>query len=312
MTGTRVFITGATGFIGSHLTRLLVHQGYTVFALVRPTADLWRISDLTASINLVEGDLAAFDSWERELQSIRPEVCFHLAWFNVPREFISSLENLQMLHVSLRLADYLARSGCKKLIAAGTCAEYDSDFGYLSETSQTKPRSLYAACKLALFLILEQQLPMLKMDFAWMRLFHLYGPREDSRRLVPYVICSLLRNEPARLTTGDQIRDFLHVEDVAAALWATGEGNLTGPINVGSGKPIAVRDIASQIGNLLDRSHLIRLGAEEHWDTTIPFICANNMLLKTKTNWAPQFSLADGLQHTIAWWRSHIDAPNLV
>ena len=104
------------------------------------------------------------------------------------------------------------------------------------------------------------------MQVAWLRLFYQYGPFEHERRLMPTVIRALLHNQSVKITKGKQIRDFLHVEDVAAAIWTVARSDLSGPVNIGSGQPVAVRDIVTQIGlilgvlppsiKLLSRDHL--------------------------------------------------------
>lgn len=300
----RVLITGVTGFIGSHLARLLVREGYTVYALIRSTSNVWRIKDILQSLYVIRGDVVALNEWEQQLGKIQLDICFHLAWYAVPGKYLTSLENFNMVIASLRFASRLASLGCKKFIAAGTCVEYDTNLGYLSEVSPTKPRSPYAASKLALQLILEQLGSVTGMKVAWTRLFYLYGPSEDEQRLVPYVICSLLRNQVARVTEGKQVRDFLHVEDVAAAIWAVAQSDLTGPVNIGSGIPVTVRDIVTRIGAILGKSELIALGAVPYAAADPMFICANNSRLRS-TTWVPRFDLDQGLSDTIEWWKQH-------
>ena len=302
----KVFITGATGFIGSHVTRLLLSDGCEVHALVRESSDLWRINDVVPSLRLVRCDLLAFDALHAHLERIQPDVCIHLAWYAVPGKYLTSLENLSLLNASLHLASRLASLGCQRFVGIGTCFEYDTRLGYLSETSPTRPRNLYAASKLALQVVLEQLANTTGMEVAWLRLFYQYGPFENERRLVPSVICSLLRHQVAKVTQGEQIRDFLHVEDVAAAIWAVAQSDLSGAVNIGSGKPIAVRDIVTQIGAILNRPELIAPGVLPYNPSDPMFICANNRRLTENTTWVPRHDLEQGLQHTIVWWQRHL------
>jgi nucleoside-diphosphate-sugar epimerase len=298
-----VLITGATGFIGSHLTRLLVHEGCTVHALIRRSSNPWRINDVLQSVRPIYGDLDTFNECRERVAGIRPEVCFHLAWYAEPGKYMSSEENVNMLAGSLDLARHLASSGCRRLVSVGTCFEYDTDLGYLSESSPTKPRSLYAASKLGLYAVLQHFLSGRGIELAWVRLFYQYGPYEDPRRLVPSVICSLLRGERAKVSKGFQIRDFLHVEDVAAAIWAVGRGSLSGAVNVGSGKPVTVREVATAIGSVLGRQDLIEFGGLAVETSEPIFVCANNRRLTETTGWLPRYDLEKGLQSTINWWK---------
>ena len=302
----RVLLTGATGFVGSHVARLLVSEGCEVHTVVRDSSDLWRINDVVPFLRLVRCDLLAVDELDVYLERIQPDLCIHLAWYAVPGKYLTSLENLSLLNASLRLAARLAGLGCKRFIGVGTCIEYDTSLGYLSEESPTKPCNLYAASKLALQIVLKQLANITGMEVAWPRIFYLYGPFENERRLAPSVICSLLRNQVAKVTKGEQIRDFLHVEDVAAAIWAVAQSDLSGAVNIGSGKPVAVRDIVTQIGAILNRPELIAPGVLPYNPSDPLFICANNRRLTESTTWVPRHDLEQGLQHTIVWWQRHL------
>ena len=301
-----IFLTGATGFIGSHLARRLVGEGHTVHALVRPGSDLWRIRDILPALRLVQGDLLAPEGVTEQLAAVQPELCLHLAWYAVPGRYLTALENLAMLSASLRLAGDLAQVGCRRLVVTGTCFEYNTDVGRLAEDSATRPRHLYSACKLALLHVLQQLSLDTGLEVAWPRVFYLYGPGEDERRLVPSVVLSLLRGQPARLTSGEQVRDFLHVADVAAAIWAVAQSGLRGPVNIGSGHPVAVRALAETIGALLQRPDLLNFGALPQAEADPPVVYADNRRLVEGADWAPRFDLEEGLRDTIHWWQERV------
>ncbi|MFZ1058981.1 MAG: NAD-dependent epimerase/dehydratase family protein, partial [Candidatus Rokuibacteriota bacterium] len=248
-----MLVTGATGFIGSHVLRILVEEGCDVHGLIRPESDLRRVEALLPRVGVVRADLYDTEAITAHLERLRPDLCVHLAWTTEPGKYLRSLENLKLLEASWKLASRLAEAGCKRLVAAGTCFEYDIDAGYLSEQTPTRPRTLYAAAKVSLALLLEQLQSSTGMEVAWVRLFYQYGPHEDERRLVPSVILSLLQDRPAAVSAGTQVRDFLHVEDVARAISAVARSGLTGPVNVGSGQPVTVREVVATIGALTGR-----------------------------------------------------------
>lgn len=298
----KVLITGANGFVGSHVARLLVAEGCEVHVLLRESSNRWRIQDILPSLHLWQSDLLAFVTVNNYLQKIKPELCIHLAWYAEPGKYLNSQENLNSLQASLNLLSQLAEVGCQRFVGIGTCFEYDLDLGYLSESSMIKPITLYAATKVALASILQQFAQITEMEMAWIRLFYQYGPMEDERRLIPAIITSLLRDEVVKITKGEQIRDFLHVEDVASAICAVANSHLSGIVNVGSGQPITVREIALELGDLLGKTHLINLGALPYRINDPMFICANNKLLKESTDWLPKYSLTDGLKNTIDWY----------
>ncbi|WP_447980620.1 NAD-dependent epimerase/dehydratase family protein [Candidatus Nitrospira bockiana] len=303
----KVLVTGAAGFIGSHVVRRLIASGCHVYALVRPGSDLSRLRDLLPCVQLVQGDLCGADGIASALESLRPERCIHAAWYVVPGRYLTARENVDMVGATLRLAAQLTALGCGRFVGIGTCAEYDHEYGYLSENTPTHPATLYGASKLGLHLVLHQLGAVSGMEVAWVRLFYQFGPWEDSRRIVPWIIRSLLADQEVKVTAGEQVRDFLHVEDVASAICAVADSRLIGPVNIGSGVPVRLRDVLSGIGRIIGRPELIRLGAVPYRPvpTDPPFVCANNSRLKTATGWHPSFELDEGLHQTIDWWRQH-------
>jgi nucleoside-diphosphate-sugar epimerase len=304
----RVLITGAAGFIGSQLTRLLVQEGAEVYALLRPQADPWRIRDLLPNLQVVEGDLLHPEqAWLDSLGSIHPDSCFHFAWYAEPGIFLTSPLNLQYLSASLALAEGLAKAGCHKLVMAGSFSEYDQDLGYLSENSALKPNTPYGATKVALYQVLSLWAPAAGVEILWPRIFSVYGPGEHEKRFVPAVILAALRGEVTRLTPGEQLRDYQHVADAAAAVWAATQKGMTGPLNIGSGKPVAIGELAMRIGELLGHPELIHLGDLPYREGDPMFVCANTRLLQSSTGWKPKFDLQSGLGETIEWWKNHLE-----
>jgi nucleoside-diphosphate-sugar epimerase len=305
----RILITGATGFIGSHLTRQLAASGNEISVLLPPGAGLDRINDVSASLHVIPGDVLNPGDVAACLAEAKPDLCFHLAWYVEPGKYLSSEMNLDHLEAGVRLARQLAAAGCRRLVVTGTCFEYDlarqdaSGRERLSERSPTAPRSLYAACKSSLQQVLEQLSALSGMAVAWPRLFYQYGPFEDERRLVPVIILALLEGRSVALTPGEQVRDYLHVEDVASAIMATGLGSLTGPVNIGSGTPVTVREIAEALGRVAGRPDLLAFGARDYAPDDPPFVCADNRRLVEGTSWSPHWTLEAGLTQTLEWFR---------
>ncbi|MGD0651542.1 MAG: NAD(P)-dependent oxidoreductase [Verrucomicrobiia bacterium] len=306
----KIFLTGATGLIGSHVARELLKERHEVHALVRSQSNLWRIEDINPALSgikpalrLVHGDL--LDS-----SFIPPpssfDCCIHLAWYVEPGKYLASPANLDFLCASLRLAKNFADRGCRRLVASGSCLEYDASDRPLNESSPTRPRHLYSAVKLALYHALDGFCKTADMQFAWTRFFYQYGPGEDPRRLVPTAINSLLRGQVCNLTPGDQVRDFLHVADVASAVVAVAQSRLTGAVNIGSGVPVTIREIAGTIAALLGRPDLIALGAQPYQPGDPMHIVADNKRLRQNTDWKPQCDLETGLRETIEWWRARL------
>jgi UDP-glucuronate decarboxylase len=305
----RVLLTGATGFVGSNVARALLHDGHEVLAISRAGSERSRIVDIQAELHIVDHDLLS-DSAE-SLAALRPEMCIHAAWYVEPGHYLSSSLNVDFLAASTRLAFALAESGCGRLVGLGTCFEYDVDSGRLSEETPTRPRHLYSASKLSLFLLLEQIAALTELEVAWARLFYLYGPYENERRLVSSVAQGLVRGERVEVTPGEQLRDFLHVEDVGSALAAIAGSSVLGPINVCSGEPVTVREIVERLGRAAGRPDLVALGARPYPDGEPTVVLGDNGRLRSEVGWSPRIRLSEGLEQTWQWWRDQASLPRI-
>lgn len=300
----KVFVTGASGFIGAHVTRALLASGHSVTALVVPGDSLWRLEEAIGKFSVVTGRVADRDLLRRALNEFRPEACIHLAWYAEPGNYLTSPENIASLTDSLSLLDELIQTGCRQVIMAGTCAEYDTEKGFLREDTPARPTTLYAATKLAGCLIGQQLAAAAKINFAWGRIFYPYGPQEDPRRLVPAAICALQQGRSFPATLGEQVRDYIFIEDVAAAFCVMLEKQANGVFNISSGAPVTIRHLLETIAVLMGRSDLTQFGAMAYRDWEPPFICGDNSRLK-QLGWRPEYTLSQGLLQTIKWWEQN-------
>ena len=285
-----MLVTGATGFVGRQALAPLAARGYEVHAVGRRDVDLL--------------DPAAT---ARFLERLRATHLLHFAWYAEPRAFWQSPENERWLAASLQLLEAFVASGGTRAAVAGTCAEYDwSGSGHLSERSTPlAPRTPYGAAKNALRAAAEQ----LNLSLAWGRIFFLYGPHEDERRLVASVTRALLAGQPARTTHGRQVRDFLHVADVADAFAVLLDSEVEGAVNIGSGEGVAVSEVVEQVARIVGRPELVELGVLEAPADDPPLLVADVTRLREEVGWRPSRSLEDGLRDTVGWWRaSSVDA----
>lgn len=301
-----VLVTGATGFIGSHVVRELRARGLDVRASVRSTSDRNAVADLAEEVEWVECDLSSASPADLQELCHSVDACIHAAWYVEPGKYAHASENVAWVGASMRLLEALAAKGCNRAVYIGTCFEYDHRTGYLHEDSPTRPWTLYGSAKLSTGLMGARLAEQLDVDFSWARLFYQFGPGEQERRLVPQVVRSLLAGEDVAVTRGTQIRDFLHVADVASALVEVAESEHVGPVNIGSGRPVSVRDVVQCIGEILNGLERVRFGARPDNPSDPPFICANNEVLEKVVGWKPRFDLEAGLRDTVDWWRGRM------
>jgi nucleoside-diphosphate-sugar epimerase len=300
----RVLVTGAAGFIGSHVLRALAEKDVEAAGLVRPGADRWRLQGLSPAVPVFEADLADAAATRMQLDAWPPDVCIHLAWYAVPGRYLHARENVDCVISSLHLFEELSARGCGGLVVAGTCFEYDLHgvTGCLREDAPLAPATLYAAAKHALHTLAEACWRQTVCRLSWARIFYLYGPQEDERRLVPALIRSLLQGREFPASAGAQVRDYLHVEDVAEALCRLALGGADGAFNIASGEPVSISDLMRMVGAIVNRSDLLRLGALPYREGDPMYVCGDPTKLRSETGWTPRHSLHDGLAATVEWW----------
>ena len=296
-----VLVTGASGFVGRSVLPLLVARGHEVHAVARnaPSGGQeveWHTVDL-----LERGEADAL------LERVQPETLLHLAWQTSPGEFWTSLDNLNWVATSLDLIQSFAAAGGRRVVVAGTCAEYDLSYGFCSEDrTPLRPSTIYGAAKHAFQIMLLRAAENLGIEVAWGRLFFLYGPGEPPGKFVASVVTSLLRGQVVPCTHGRQVRDYLHVADVASALVHLLDGEFTGPVNIASGTPVSLATIATTVGRLLGCQHLVELGALETTPDDPPLIVGDVQRLRDEVGWRPSLDLEEGLRQTIEWWASRV------
>ncbi len=298
----RLLVTGATGFIGSRVTRAALASGWRVAVLACPGASPRRLRDVADRLVWLRGDLTHPASVRVAVARWKPSACIHLAWFAEPGRYLHAPENVDCLVGSLALLQELVRRRCRSVVMAGTCAEYAPRSGRLREDAPVRPATLYGACKLALGEIARRMIRGSATRLAWARIFQLYGPAEDPRRVVPAAMLSLYGGRPFRASQGDQVRDYLHADDVASALLRLAARRADGLFNVCSARPVTIRAILQVVGRVTGRPGLLRFGAvgRRPWDP--PRLVGDNRRLLA-LGWVPRYGLRDGLAQTAAWWR---------
>ena len=295
----RLLITGATGFIGQQCVNRAAKSRFAVHAVARRPVEYIEIP--YHPVNLFD-----FRAVSEFLASVRPTHLLHLAWIATPGTYWTSPENRTWVEASKHLMQEFAACGGKRAVITGTCIEYDWQIGGVCREFETptKPTSLYGQCKTELREWCTTYSKQAGLSLAWARLFFLYGPNEHPARLVASVARALLAGEKAECTAGTQVRDFLHTADLADALIALLESDMTGPINIGSGQAVSLKQVIETIGVVCDRPELIRLGARPTPPTEPPLLVPDVTRLREELGWKPRISLEQGLTDTVDWWRA--------
>jgi nucleoside-diphosphate-sugar epimerase len=295
---TRVLVTGASGYVGRQTLAPLARLGCEVHGLARRSLDdpacRWHALDLFDSAALAAA-----------LETIRPSHLLHLAWSTEHGKFWTDPANESWRVATLDLVERFIAAGGRRCVIAGSCTEYDwSGSGPLSEAhTPLRPATLYGQAKAATFRAVQAKATSVGLSYAHARLFFSYGPFEQPQRLVPLIIRSLLKGEPARLTAGTQLRDFLDVRDLGRYLALLLASEVDGAVNVASGEGVSVARIAGVLGDVIGRPDLIRLGAMSPPREEPASIVADTSRLMTQVGVRPEVGLEQGLSDAIAWWR---------
>jgi len=304
----RILVTGASGFVGRNTLEPLRARGFEVHAAIAPG----EVLDVRDVVTHGE-DLLDPHQVRRLLGDVAPSHLLHLAWCTEYGEYWEAPENLDWVAASLTLARAFLDQGGRRMVVAGSCAEYGPSGEDPCETSTCiegvtpcDPTTLYGISKHALHTLISAFNTRARMSEAWARIFFLYGPDEDPRRLVASVIRALLSGESAECTHGEQVRDFLHVADAGSALAALVDSGVEGPVNVASGNAVPLRGLMHMLGQHLGRGDLIRLGARPAPQNEPPILVADTRRLNDEVGWEPAMDLETGLEATVAWWRKRL------
>jgi len=258
-----VLLTGATGFVGRQILDNLLKIGVEV-RLVARAGHEHKLPERKQSHDVIISDDIFSESetwWAKECSNV--DIIIHSAWYTEPGKYLTSDKNIDCVAGTLRMAKGAAKAGVRRIVGIGTCFEYDLSGGVLSTETPLLPKSLYAASKTATFQMLSCYLPEQGIEFAWCRLFYLYGDGEDERRLVPYIHSRLSTGQPVELTNGMQIRDFMNVRDAGREIANVALSSYQGAANICSGIPITVRQLAESIAAEYGRIDLLCFGSRK-------------------------------------------------
>ena len=311
-----VLVTGAGGFIGSHLAEALVRAGAKTRAMVHYNS-LGRRgwldqSDLKDDLEVIAGDIREVDSVRTALKGV--DTVFHLAaLIAIPYSYVSPSSyvstniagTLNILQESLRL-------GVSRVVHTSSSEVYGTAKQIpISENHPLQGQSPYSATKIGADKLAEAFHRSFGLPISIVRPFNTYGPRQSTRAIIPTIIMQALAGEPIRIGNVAPTRDFNYISDTVRGflLNAASKEVVGRVINLGTGKEISIGDLAKAICSLAGRE--CRIVQEDERvrpsRSEVERLCAANSLADELTGWRPEVSLNDGLRKTLEWMRSNLD-----
>jgi dTDP-glucose 4,6-dehydratase len=310
----RVLVTGAGGFVGSHVVEALIRDGWDVRAFLRYTSEASRgwlnelPSDVQQHIEFIHGDVRDADIVTRAADGCRR--MYHLAAligipysYESPSAYVQSniVGTLNVLNAARGLGD-----GLERLVHTSTSECYGTALSVpISESHPLQAQSPYAASKMSADKLAESFHRSFGLRVATIRPFNVFGPRQSMRAVIPTIIAQCLSSDVVRIGNLDATRDFTFVEDMARGFLAVGdcaaaEGRV---LNIGTGTDHTIRDVYERVCRLVGRRPALHVddARVRPANSEVERLLADASLAHSLTGWAPQHNFDEGLRKTIAW-----------
>lgn len=302
----RVIITGASGFVGSNLTRRLLQEGYDLHLFLRRGSNLWRIESILKQLHIYEVDFADKEALTGAVGRINPDWVFHLAAYGA---YSWQTDFGQMIQTNIigtiNLVEACLKTGFEVFVNTGSSSEYGFKDHLVSEAECLAPNSHYAVTKASATLFCSYTAQNQKVRIPTLRLYSIYGPYEEPARLIPNLIIEGLKGRLPPLVRPEISRDFVYVADVEEAylLAAMRPTQEFGAIyNVGSGIQFSLREVVEIACREIKISYAPEWETmpDRTWDTNV--WVANNRKIRQELGWQPRHTFEEGFQKTVKWF----------
>ena len=306
----KVLVTGAGGFIGSHLCEALVERGADVTAMIRYTSrsDWGNLEFLSpekkATLRFVAGNIEDSDFVSRQIKG--KEVVFHLAaLIAIPYSYVAPLSYVRTnVEGTLNILESARNFGVNRVIHTSTSETYGTAiYAPIDENHPLQGQSPYSASKIGADKIAESYYLSFDLPVTTIRPFNAYGPRQSARAVIPTIITQALTQPEIRLGSLDPVRDLTYVKDTAQGFikMAESDGVIGQTVNVGFGEGITIGELARTILSLMDCHKPIVQDSRRFRPTkseVYKLICDNSKAMQ-KIGWKPRYTLTAGLRETI-------------
>ncbi|WP_027576391.1 NAD(P)-dependent oxidoreductase [Bradyrhizobium sp. WSM1743] len=297
----RIFVTGASGFLGSYLVLDLLERGHEVAVLLRPNSDSWRLGEAGDRFRVIPGAMEHLDGLRAALGAFAPEAVVHMAWRGVAGSDRNSPVQAANVAETVKLVELAAEAGARTFVGAGSQAEYGPYDRAIREDDPARPTTLYGMAKLAAGSMALRLCEERGLRGAWLRIFSTYGPKDADYWLIPSFIRNLRSEQHMALTACEQRWGFLHARDAAAAFrLASTQVDARGVFNVGSPEAPPLRETVTRLRDLVDPGAVLGFGELAYRPDQV-MILAADVSRMLALGWKPEVPLDEGLRETVNW-----------
>lgn len=296
----RAVVTGASSMIASALIRLLVSEGYEVFALVRPNSEKLDNIIKSGNVHIIEADISGMLSAKDKI-GCDCDALFHFAWSGTGGTMRNNADiqqkNVQYTLDAVELAKAL---NCKTFVGAGSQAEYGRAEGKLTPDTPCNPENEYGKAKL---LAGEKSCKLAKsygIKHIWLRVLSVYGVGDNGFTITVSSLKKLLNGKTAEFTPAEQLWDFLYCDDAASAFYLSALNGKNGAVYIlGSGEAKPLKEYIEIMQKYAGGE--IKLGALPYNEKQVMYLCADISSLTADTGFIPKISYEEGIKRTINW-----------
>lgn len=294
-----LLVVGGTGFIGFHIIKEAKKRKFKIYSISLSNPKKYRFHK---GVKYIKVDIANYDGLKKKLKNLSFDYVINAGGYGVHPDFGSAGIKLIKSHLfgTINLLQIIQKKKIKKFIQIGSSSEYGKVKSPIYESTKCLPNTPYAIAKISCTNIVLNFCLKKKFPATIFRLFQIYGPLQDTNRIIPYLIKNCLQNKKFKTTSGDQYNDFCHVDDVVNAIFKSLSNKATNGqiINLGSGKPFKIIKLILLIKKLIGKGQP-RIGSLKYKKGTNMKNYPNINKAKNLLKWQPKIKLIPGIKKII-------------